>query len=171
MNLQKLSEQKMTPDNFVAVIEIPMGSNIKYELDKETETIFVDRFAFTSMGYPLNYGFIPGTMADDGDPVDVLVLTSTPVNPGCALKCRVIGMLVMEDEEGMDEKLLAVPLPKVDTFTAHIQSLDDVTDAVKNKIKHFFERYKELEPGKWVKVKDWKGREEAEKYLKAALSK
>src|SRR3989344_5682753 len=169
MNLKKLSDQKMTPDNFIAVIEIPMGSNIKYELDKDTETIFVDRFAFTSMGYPLNYGFIPGTMADDGDPVDVLVLTSTPVNPGCAIKCRVIGMLIMEDEEGMDEKLLAVPLPKVDGFSAHIQSLDDVTDAIKNKIKHFFERYKELEVGKWVKVKDWKGREEAEKYLQKAL--
>ncbi|KKR50344.1 MAG: Inorganic pyrophosphatase [Microgenomates group bacterium GW2011_GWC1_41_8] len=169
MNLKKLSDQKMTPDNFIAVIEIPMGSNIKYELDKDTETIFVDRFAFTSMGYPLNYGFIPGTMADDGDPVDVLVLTSTPISPGCAIKCRVIGILVMEDEEGMDEKLLAVPLPKVDAFSAHIQSLDDVPEAMKNKIKHFFERYKELEPGKWVKVKDWKSREEAAKYLEKAL--
>lgn len=171
MNLKKLADQKMTPDNFIAVIEIPMGSNIKYELDKETETIFVDRFAFTSMGYPLNYGFVPGTMANDGDPVDVLVLTSTAVAPGCAVKCKVIGMLVMEDEAGMDEKLLAVPLPKVDTFSAHIESLDDVTEAVKNKIKHFFERYKELEPGKWVKVKDWKSREEAEKYLADALKK
>jgi len=159
----------MSPDTFIAVIEIPLGSNVKYELDKETETIFVDRFAFTSMVYPLNYGFVPGTKADDGDPVDVLVVTSTPIAPGSAIYCRVIGMLIMEDEEGMDEKLLAVPLPKVDVFTSHINSLDDITSAVKNKIKHFFEHYKELEAGKWVKVKDWKGKKEAEAYLEKAL--
>ena len=169
MNLAKLAKLENKVDKFAVVIEIPMGSHVKYEVDKDTETVFVDRFAFTTMGYPLNYGFIPGTMADDGDPVDVLVLTSTPISPGCAIKCRVIGILVMEDEEGMDEKLLAVPLPKVDAFSAHIQSLDDVPEAMKNKIKHFFERYKELEPGKWVKVKDWKSREEAAKYLEKAL--
>src|SRR3989344_7352916 len=114
MNIKKLSEQKMTPDNFVVVVEIPMNSNIKYEVDKDTETIFVDRFAFTTMGYPLNYGFIPGTKAGDGDPIDVLVLSSYPVHPGTAIYCRPVGVLMMEDEAGMDEKILAVPLPKVD---------------------------------------------------------
>jgi len=169
MNLKKLAEIKNTVDKFAVVIEIPMGSHIKYEVDKDTETVFVDRFAFTTMGYPLNYGFIPGTTAGDGDPVDVLVLSSYAVDPGCAIYCRVVGVLMMEDEAGMDEKILAVPIAKVDPFQAHINDIGDVPEALKNKIKHFFEHYKDLEKGKWVKLKDWQGREEAEKIVSEAI--
>ena len=169
MNLKKLAEIKNTVDKFAVVIEIPMGSHIKYEVDKDTETVFVDRFAFTTMGYPLNYGFIPGTTAGDGDPVDVLVLSSYAVDPGCAIYCRVVGVLMMEDEAGMDEKILAVPIAKVDPFQAHINDIDDVPEALKNKIKHFFEHYKDLEKGKWVKLKDWQGRTAAEKIVTEAI--
>ncbi len=169
MNLKKLGTLTNTVDKFAVVIEIPMGSHIKYEVDKETETVFVDRFAFTTMGYPLNYGFIPGTTAGDGDPVDVLVLSSYAVDPGCAIYCRVVGVLMMEDEAGMDEKILAVPIAKVDPFQEHINDINDVPDAIKNKIKHFFEHYKDLEKGKWVKLKDWKGRAEATKIVESAI--
>lgn len=169
MNLTKLSKIENKVDKFAVVIEIPMGSHIKYEVDKDTETVFVDRFAFTTMGYPLNYGFIPGTMAGDGDPVDVLVLSTYAVHPGTAMYCRAVGVLMMEDEEGMDEKILAVPVAKVDPFQAHINDITDVPDALKNKIKHFFEHYKDLEKGKWVKLKDWKNRKEAEKIIAEAI--
>ncbi|MBI4130322.1 inorganic diphosphatase [Candidatus Roizmanbacteria bacterium] len=169
MNLTKLAKLKHSTDKFAVVIEIPMGSMTKYEVDKDSETIFVDRFAFTTMGYPLNYGFIPGTQAGDGDPVDVLVLSTYPVHPGAAMYCRAIGVLMMEDEAGMDEKILAVPVAKVDPFQTHIRDIADVPDAIKNKIKHFFEHYKELEPGKWVKVREWKGKTEAEKAIREGM--
>jgi inorganic pyrophosphatase len=169
MNLSKLAKLENKVDKFAVVIEIPMGSHVKYEVDKDTETVFVDRFAFTTMGYPLNYGFIPGTKAGDGDPVDVLVLSTYEVFPGTALYCRAVGVLMMEDEAGMDEKILAVPIAKVDPFQAHINEIDHVPEALKNKIKHFFEHYKDLEKGKWVKLKDWKGRAEAEKIVADAI--
>lgn len=142
-------------------VEIPQDSGIKYELDKESGVIFVDRFLYTAFSYPFNYGFIPGTMAEDGDPVDVLVISSKSVHPGTVIPCVPIAMLEMEDEEGIDTKILAVPTAKVDPLYGVWKSMDDVPQAIKDKIKHFFEHYKELEPGKWVKIKDWKGQKDA----------
>jgi inorganic pyrophosphatase len=143
------------------LIEIPKGSMVKYEFDKETGSLVVDRFMYTSMAYPFNYGYIPNTLAKDGDPVDVMVISSHPVQAGCVIPSRVIGMLEMEDEAGIDNKILAVPTKKVDPFYAHINDLADLDDATKNMIKHFFESYKSIEPGKWVKVKQFLGKEDA----------
>lgn len=165
----KLNAGKNPPKELNVFIEIPQGSSVKYEFDKKMEVMVVDRFAFTAMFYPFNYGYIPETHAQDGDAVDVLVISKYPVHPGTVIPSRPIGMLEMEDEEGIDTKILAVPLSKVDPFMANIEEIADVPEAVKNQIKHFFEYYKKLEPGKWVKVKDWKSREEAEKEIEKAL--
>lgn len=146
---------KNPPEDINVFIEIPQGSLIKYELDKESNAIFVDRFAFTSMGYPANYGFIPNTMSEDGDPLDVLVLSIYPVNPGTVIPSVPIGVLEMEDEAGIDAKIIAVPKEKADPFFGTWKEITDIPAAYKNRIKHFFEHYKELEPGKWVKVKDF----------------
>lgn len=160
---------KNAPNEINVIIEIPEGSRIKYEMNKDYGIIVVDRFAFTTMGYPLNYGYIPGTQAGDGDPEDVLVLASQPIQPGVLIVCRPVGMLEMEDEAGVDTKIIAVPIDKVDPFYAHIQDISDIPDAVKNKIKHFFEHYKDLEKGKWVKLKDWKGKSDALKDITASM--
>jgi inorganic pyrophosphatase len=161
MDISKLKTGKNPPEEVNVVIEIPQGSSIKYEMDKDSGCIVVDRFAFTAMGYPFNYGFIPNTLADDGDPTDVLVISSYAVAPGTVIPSRPIGMLEMEDEAGIDTKIIAVPGKKIDAFYAEVEELDDLPKAVLNKIKHFFERYKELEPGKWVKVKDFQPKEKA----------
>ena len=153
MNLKKIKAGKNFPEDINVFIEIPQGSGIKYELDKDSEIIVVDRFNYTSMSYPFNYGFIPNTMAEDGDPVDVLVLSSYPVSPGTVIPSRPIGMLEMEDEAGIDTKILAVPTVKVDPFYSHINDIADIDDSTKTKIRHFFDHYKEIEPGKWVKTK------------------
>jgi len=156
MDISKISSGKDAKKGLVNVfVEIPKDNNIKYELDKDTGAIMVDRFLHTAMYYPSNYGFIPNTLADDGDPVDVLVLSEHTVAPGTVIPSVVIGMLEMEDEEGIDAKLLAVPTVKVDPLFGTMQDITDVPEATKNKIKHFFEVYKALEPGKWVKVKNW----------------
>lgn len=152
-----------------AVIEIPYGSNIKYELDKESGAIMVDRVMYSAMFYPANYGFVPNTLASDGDPVDVLVLNEYPVQAGAVIPCRLIGVLIMEDESGMDEKLLAVPVSKIDPSYDNIKSLDDLAPHKLAKIKNFFETYKALEKGKWVKVQDFKGIEEATKILEESI--
>ncbi|MCL4374230.1 inorganic diphosphatase [Patescibacteria group bacterium] len=146
---------KNPPEEVNVIVEIPQGSSIKYELDKASGVIMVDRFNYTAMAYPFNYGFIPQTSAEDGDPVDVLVISSYPVAPGCAIPVRPIGMLEMEDEEGIDTKIIAVPTKKVDPFYAHIDDIDAVPEPVKRKIQHFFNHYKELEPNKWVKTKNF----------------
>lgn len=169
MNPAKLSMGKNPPEEINVVVEIPQGSYIKYEMDKDSGFIMVDRFAFTAMAYPFNYGFMPGTMAADGDPTDVLVISTYPVHPGTVIPCRPIGMLEMEDEAGVDTKILAVPTKKVDAFYADVESIDDLSEAVKNKIRHFFERYKELEPGKWVKLKDFKGKDAAFEDIKKSI--
>lgn len=142
-------------------IEIPKDSNIKYELDKETGIIMVDRFLHTAMLYPFNYGFVPNTLAEDGDPVDVLVLSEYAVAPGTMIPSIVIGMLEMEDEAGIDTKVIAVPSEKIDPLYGTFLDISEVPVAIKNKLKHFFENYKTLEPGKWVKIKDWKGKDVA----------
>lgn len=157
------------PEEINVYIEIPQGSLIKYELDKESGAIFVDRFAFTTMGYPANYGFVPNTLSKDGDPVDVLVLSSYAVHPGTVIPCVPIAMLEMEDEAGIDAKIIAVPKEKVDPFFGVWKSLKDIPDAYKNRIKHFFEHYKELEKGKWVKLKEWRDKDVALEEIKSSL--
>ncbi|MBR9680688.1 MAG: inorganic diphosphatase [Candidatus Altiarchaeota archaeon] len=169
MDVSKLSVGKSVPEDINVVIEIPANSSVKYEVEKASGAIFVDRFLFTAMYYPFNYGFIPKTHADDGDPVDVLVLGNQPVYPGAVIRSRPIGMLIMEDEAGMDEKVLAVPVSKLDKSFDDIKDISDLPEITKDKIKHFFEHYKDLEPGKWVKLKDWKNASEAKEYIKKSV--
>jgi inorganic pyrophosphatase len=169
MDVNKLSPGKKVPTDIFVVIEIPADSSVKYEVEKESGAVFVDRFLFTAMHYPFNYGFMPGTLADDGDPVDVLVVSGQPVHPGAVIRARPVGMLVMEDEAGKDEKILAVPVDKLDPSYADVKDVKDLPEILLKKVKHFFEHYKDLEPGKWVKLKEWKGRAEAEAYVAAAV--
>ncbi|NPB06914.1 MAG: inorganic diphosphatase [Aquificae bacterium] len=169
MGFAELPPGKNPPEDIFVVVEIPQGSAVKYELDKETGLLFVDRFLFTAMYYPFNYGFIPQTLADDGDPLDVLVVSREPVLPGSVLRCRPVGMLEMRDEEGVDTKLIAVPHEKLDPAYAEIKTVDQLPEIVRERIKHFFEHYKELEPGKWVKVESWKGLQDAIEEIKRAI--
>ena len=169
MDCSKLSVGKNPPHEVNVVIEIPAGSPIKYELDKDSGFMKVDRFAFTTMVYPFNYGFIPNTHAEDGDPVDVLVISTYPIQPGCYISVRPIGMLEMEDEAGIDTKILAVPVEKVDPFFAHIKDIGDLNEIEKKKIQHFFNHYKELEVGKWVKTKNFLGKAAAFESIKAGM--
>ncbi|WP_291952591.1 inorganic diphosphatase [Campylobacter sp.] len=157
------------PNKLNAVIEIPYGSNIKYELDKESGAVMVDRVMYSAMFYPANYGFIPNTLADDGDPIDILVLNEYPIQAGAVIPCRLIGVLIMEDESGMDEKLLAVPTSKIDPRYDDIKDLDDLPKAILDKIKNFFETYKILEPNKWVKVKEFAGIKAASSILENSI--
>lgn len=149
------------------VIEIPEGSSVKYEHNKKTGEIELDRFLHTAMYYPTNYGYVKNTLAEDGDSTDILVLSSKKVSPGTVIETKVIGMLEMEDEAGIDTKLIGVPLAKLDPIYGKLQSIEEVSEAKKSMIKHFFEHYKDLEKGKWVEIKNWLGKEEAEKTLKA----
>ncbi|EPP1573019.1 inorganic diphosphatase [Campylobacter lari] len=168
MDISKIKVGEV-PNKLNAVIEIPYGSNIKYELDKESGAIMVDRVMYSAMFYPANYGFIPNTLADDGDPIDVLVLNEYPIQAGAVIPCRLIGVLLMEDESGMDEKLLAVPTSKIDPKYDNIKTLDDLPKASLDKIKNFFETYKILEPNKWVKVKEFAGIEKASEILENSI--
>ncbi|MDR2905349.1 MAG: inorganic diphosphatase [Helicobacteraceae bacterium] len=168
MDITKLTAGE-NPDKVTAVIEIPYGSHIKYELDKESGAIVVDRVMFSTVFYPANYGFVPGTLAADGDPADILVLGEYPIAPGSVIKTRLIGVLIMEDESGFDEKLIAVPVSKVDPQFDHIKSLSDLPEITLKRIKNFFETYKILEPGKWVKVNDFKPVSDAKTALENAI--
>lgn len=152
---------KNLPNVINVFIEIPKDTNVKYEYDKEGDYMAVDRFSKTTMNYPYNYGFIPGTISGDGDPVDVMVLSESSVMPGSVIPSRPIGVLEMEDESGIDAKVLAVPAVTGDHTYGDMENIEDVPESVKSKIKHFFERYKDLDDGKWAKVKDWLGRDKA----------
>ena len=169
MNTSKLSPGKNPPEEINVYVEIPQGSSIKYELDKESGVVMVDRFAYTAMFYPFNYGFVPGTHAEDGDPIDVLVISSYSVAPGTMIPSRPIGMLEMEDEAGIDTKILAVPTAKVDPFFANVKDVSDLDETTKKKIQHFFNHYKEIEPGKWVKTKNFLGKEKALDAIKKSM--
>jgi len=169
MNLKKLSSGENPPEFINVLIEIPEGSLVKYELDKESGFIMADRFHYTSMPYPFNYGFIPNTLAEDGDPVDVMVVSSQPLAVATVISTRVIGMLEMEDEAGVDTKIIAVPTMKVDPFYAHINDVLDLDEPTRKKIKHFFDHYKELEPNKWVKTKEFLGKGEALKNIESTM--
>lgn len=154
------------------LIEIPEGSTVKYELDEETREMTVDRLMPTAMSYPVSYGLIDGTHGEDGDALDALVFISQPVVPGVVIKCKVIGLLEMEDEEGIDHKIVCAPAkPKIDPLCGEWNSLADVPEAKKRAIRHFFEHYKDLEEGKWVKLKDWKDAAAAEEVLQAGIER
>lgn len=158
MSLHNVTPGADAPQQFNVIIEIPMNSNpIKYEVDKESGAMFVDRFMSTAMHYPCNYGYIPQTLADDGDPVDVLVITPFPLAAGVVVKCRPLGVLLMEDEAGADAKLLAVPIDKILSIYSHWKKPEDLNPLRLKTIQHFFEHYKDLEEGKWVSVKGWEG--------------
>jgi len=165
----KLSAGKNVPSEINVFIEIPKGSSVKYELDKESGVVFVDRFLHTAMYFPFNYGFVPETLGEDGDPIDILVLSEETVAPGVVIPCKPVAMLEMEDEAGIDTKIIAVPLQKIDPLYGSYEDIADVPEALKNKIKHFFENYKSLEKGKWVKIKEWKGKNAAQEAIKKAI--
>ena len=160
-----------TPENVNVIIEIPAQSNpVKYEVDKATGALFVDRFMMTAMHYPCNYGYIPRTLSDDGDPVDVLVITPFPLVVGVVVRCRPIGILKMTDEAGGDEKLLAVPIDKSLPIYRHWKKPSDMQPERLMQIKHFFEHYKDLEEGKWVKVEGWGGPKDAAQAIKKGVA-
>ena len=162
MSLNLVPTGRDVPNDFNVIIEIPMNADpIKYEVDKDSGAIFVDRFMGTAMHYPCNYGYIPHTVAADGDPVDVLVITPFPLIPGGVVRCRPLGVLKMRDEGGGDAKVLAVPVNKVLPIYSHWNKPEDLNDLRLQQIQHFFEHYKDLEPGKWVKVDGWYGPDEA----------
>lgn len=162
MNVAKISTGREPPHDINVVIEIPQGSAVKYEVDKETGAVVVDRFLFTPTAYPAAYGFIPGTLAEDGDPLDALVLVPAHVVPGAVIRSRPIGMLRMEDEAGPDEKIICVPHDKVHPQFTDVQSYEQLPEITRSAIEHFFERYKDLEKGKWVKVTGWASTADAE---------
>jgi inorganic pyrophosphatase len=166
MSLDNVTPGSKVPDAFNVIIEIPMNADpIKYEVDKETGAIFVDRFMSTAMHYPTNYGYVPKTLSGDGDPVDVLVITPVPLIPGVVVPCRAIGILKMTDEAGEDGKVLAVPTDKILSLYSRWQKPEDLNPMRLKAIEHFFEHYKDLEPGKWVKVQGWEGKESAHKEI------
>lgn len=170
MNLKNITPGKKPPEDVNVIIEIPEGCMVKYEMDKDAEVIMVDRFVRTTMGYPANYGFVPNTMSGDGDPVDVLVLCSQPLYPGILVNVVPIALLQMEDEAGMDAKVIAVPTEKSDPLFGVWKDVSDIPEPIKAKIKHFFEHYKEIEPDKWVKIKDWKDKKAAQAEVTAGIA-
>lgn len=163
MDLSKIESGINPPKDINVVIEVPLGGDpIKYEIDKASGAMFVDRFLYTDMRYPCNYGFVPRTLADDGDPVDVMVVGNRPLFPGAVVGARPVGVLIMEDEAGLDEKILAVPAPRLTRYYSKIDTYNDLPEILIERIRHFFEHYKDLEPDKWVKIVGWKDRDEAE---------
>lgn len=172
MSISKISIGKNPPGDVNVVIENPMGGEpVKYEMDKESGAMFVDRFLHTAMYYPGNYGFIPHTLSDDGDPVDVLVIGRTSVMPGAVMPSRPIGVLVMEDESGMDEKIIAVPVEKLHPYYTNVEDIEDLRPIMLEQIEHFFAHYKDLEKGKWAKTIRWGGADEARKLIEEGIDR
>jgi inorganic pyrophosphatase len=166
MDIQKIPAGINFPDDINVIIEVAVGSEpIKYEIDKNSGALFVDRYLFTPMTYPCNYGFVPHTLSDDGDPIDVLVATTRPIIPGAVINCRPIGVLLMTDEAGQDEKIIAVPTTKLSERYKNVLSYTDLPEITLKQIEHFFEHYKDLEPNKWVKIDSWKDAKEAKALL------
>ena len=171
MSYQNIPAGKDLPHDIYVVIEIPANSSpVKYEIDKHADALFVDRFMASPMFYPANYGYINNTLADDGDALDVLVLTPYPVVPGSVIRCRPVGVLNMTDEAGEDAKLLAVPHEKLTQAYNDVQDITDLPEMLRNQIKEFFENYKNLEKGKWVKVESWEGVESAKAKIQVAVA-
>jgi len=170
MNVTDISTGKGPPLDINVIVEIPQGSSVKYEIDKATGAIVVDRFLFTPMSYPAAYGFIPGTLAEDGDPMDALVLVPAAVVPGAVIRCRPIGVLNMQDEAGPDEKIICVPHDKVHPLHGAVNSVDELPPILLKAFEHFFQTYKDLEPGKWVKVTGWGGVEDASAIINKSIA-
>lgn len=172
MALSKISSGKNLPEEVNVIIENPMGGDpVKYELDKESGLMFVDRFLHTAMYYPGNYGFIPHTLSEDGDPVDVLVLGMVPVMPGAVIAARPVGVLLMEDDKGMDEKIIAVPVARLHPYHDNVEDYKDIRPILREQIEHFFGHYKDLEKNKWVKLKGWGDAAEAKKLVLEGVSR
>ena len=170
MNLDRVSSGADVPNDINVIIEIPSHSDpVKYEVDKETGAMFVDRFMSTAMFYPCNYGYVPHTLSDDGDPVDVLVVTPHPLISGSVVRCRPVGVLKMTDESGDDAKVLAVPVDKLYSGYSHVKGTEDMSQLLLDQIAHFFEHYKDLEEGKWVRVDGWAGLEEAKQEIMSSI--
>jgi inorganic pyrophosphatase len=166
MSLKLVSPGKNPPEEINVIVEIPKDSEpVKYEMDKESGAMFVDRILSTPMRYPCNYGFVPQTLCGDGDPADVLVVLPLPLVPGSVVRCRPVGVLKMSDEAGSDEKILAVPVAKIFSGYSHVEDINDVSSHWLERIGHFFEHYKDLEKGKWVKIEGWGDAAEAKKIL------
>lgn len=171
MNVDRIGPGNDMPNDFNVIIEISAhGAPIKFEFDKDSGALMVDRFIGTSMSYPANYGFVPQTLADDGDPVDVLVVTPFPLPPGVVIRCRALGVLKMEDESGIDAKLIAVPVEKLCSMYRDIKKLEDLPQLLRDQIAHFFEHYKDLEAGKWVKLQGWGTIEDATQELNVGIA-
>ena len=172
MRLEAIAIGVNPPDDVNVVVEVGIGGEpIKYEMDKAAGTLVVDRFLHTPMRYPGNYGFVPHTLSDDGDPLDVLVANTRPIVPGAVINVRPVGVLKMEDESGGDEKIVAVPSPKLTKRYLHVQTYSDLPQITLDQIRHFFEHYKDLEPGKWVKVLGWGDAAEARAMIEAAIKR
>jgi inorganic pyrophosphatase len=160
------------PEDVNVIVEVPVGGDpIKYEMDKEAGTLVVDRFLYTAMTYPGNYGFVPHTLSEDGDPIDVLIASTRPLVPGCVINVRPIGVLMMEDNSGKDEKIIAVPSPKLTLRYEKVHEYTDMPDITIKQIEHFFEHYKDLEPGKWVKLDGWRGAADARRLIVEAIER
>lgn len=172
MRIEAIPIGKNPPEDVNVIIEVPVGGHpIKYEMDKASGTLFVDRFLYTPMTYPGNYGFVPHTLSDDGDPIDVLVCNTRPLFPGSVINVRPIGVLVMEDNSGQDEKIIAVPSPHLTRRYENVFNYDDLPEITLQQIKHFFEHYKDLEPGKWVRIGDWLDAGNARRLITEAIER
>ena len=172
MDIRKIPPGRNPPQEVNAFIEIPQGGlPVKYELNEEAGALFVDRFLHTSMIYPFNYGFIPNTLAEDGDPLDILVVTPMPVIAGCLIRARPVGVLLMSDEKGVDEKILAVPVDALNPFYSDVRTADDLPPLMIAQIRHFFQHYKDLEPGKTASVGEWASLEKAHERIMLAIGR
>jgi inorganic pyrophosphatase len=172
MDISRIPIGRAPPEDINVVVEIPQGgAPVKYEMDKTSGALFVDRFLHSAMFYPGNYGFVPGTLAEDGDPIDVLIVGPSPVVSGAVVRCRPIGVLLMEDEHGPDEKILAVPVDALHPFYHNVHSYRDLPPLLCDQIAHFFGHYKDLEPGKWVRLAGWAEAREAAELIIAAIAR
>jgi inorganic pyrophosphatase len=172
MRLDAIAIGKNPPEDINVVVEVAIGGEpIKYEMDKEAGTLVVDRFLYTPMRYPGNYGFVPHTLSEDGDPIDVLIANTRPIIPGAVINVRPVGVLLMEDDGGGDEKIIAVPVPKLTRRYEKVHNYSDLPQITLDQIQHFFEHYKDLEPGKWVKVAGWGDADQAKRMIAAAIER
>jgi inorganic pyrophosphatase len=172
MRIDAIPTGKNPPDEVNVIVEVPVGGEpIKYEMDKASGTLFVDRFLYTPMRYPGNYGFVPHTLSADGDPIDVLVCNTRAVVPGAVMSCRPVGVLIMEDDGGGDEKIIAVPSAKLTRRYDRIRNYSDLPEITLDQIRHFFEHYKDLEPGKWVRIKGWGDADDARRMITEAIER
>ena len=172
MRIDAIPIGQSPPDDVNVIVEVPVGGEpIKYELDKASGTLFVDRFLYTPMRYPGNYGFVPHTLSADGDPIDVLVCNTRAIVPGAVMNCRPVGVLLMEDDSGGDEKVIAVPSNRITRRYERVRTFADLPQITLDQIRHFFEHYKDLEPGKWVKIKGWGDADEARRMIVEAIER